>query len=252
MDIPYADVDRIAKLIPNELNATLDKALHQEPRLHEEMKNPQIARLIEIAKRLEGLSRHASTHAAGVVIAPQPLMELIPLYKSNKDEITTQYSMKDLETIGLLKMDFLALATLTVLDHTIKRIREEKGIDLNLTDIPLNDPEVYALFSEAKTNGIFQFESGGMKGVLRRLKPERFEDLIALNALYRPGPMDMIDDFIKRKHGLIEVQLSPPGSGKHPEGDLRHHSLPGTGDADCQHHGGVLAGAGRHPAQGDG
>jgi DNA polymerase III subunit alpha len=210
MDIPYAEVDRIAKLIPNELNATLDRALQQEPRLQEEMKNPQIARLIEIAKRLEGLSRHASTHAAGVVIAPQPLMELIPLYKSNKDEITTQYSMKDLETIGLLKMDFLALATLTVLDHTIKRIREEKGIDLNLTDIPLNDPDVYALFSEAKTNGIFQFESGGMKGVLRRLKPERFEDLIALNALYRPGPMDMIDDFIKRKHGLIEVRYLHP------------------------------------------
>src|SRR4030095_12991865 len=210
MDIPYAEVDRIAQLIPNALNATLDRALQQEPRLQEEMKNPQIARLIEIAKRLEGLSRHASTHAAGVVIAPQPLMELIPLYKSNKDEITTQYSMKDLETIGLLKMDFLALATLTVLDHTIKRIREEKGIDLKLTDIPLNDPDVYALFSEAKTNGIFQFESGGMKGVLRRLKPERFEDLIALNALYRPGPMDMIDDFIKRKHGFIEVRHPHP------------------------------------------
>ena len=136
MDIPYADVDRIAKLIPNELNATLDKALNQEPRLHEEMKNPQIARLIEIAKRLEGLSRHASTHAAGVVIAPKPLMELIPLYKSNKDEITTQYGMKDLETIGLLKMDFLALATLTVLDHTMKRIREVNGVDFNLTDVP--------------------------------------------------------------------------------------------------------------------
>ena len=210
MDIPYADVDRIAKLIPNELNATLDKALNQEPRLHEEMKNPQIARLIEIAKRLEGLSRHASTHAAGVVIAPKPLMELIPLYKSNKDEITTQYSMKDLETIGLLKMDFLALATLTVLDHTMKRIREEHGVDFNLTDVSLNDPGVYALFSEAKTNGIFQFESGGMKGVLRRLKPERFEDLIALNALYRPGPMDMIDDFIKRKHGLIDVKYLHP------------------------------------------
>jgi DNA polymerase-3 subunit alpha len=107
-------------------------------------------------------------------------------------------------------MDFLALATLTVLDHTMKRIREEKGVDFNLTDVSLNDPEVYALFSEAKTNGIFQFESGGMKGVLRRLKPERFEDLIALNALYRPGPMDMIDDFIKRKHGLIDVKYLHP------------------------------------------
>jgi DNA polymerase III subunit alpha len=210
LDIPYAEVDRIAKLIPDELNATIDKALEQEPRLIEEMKNPQIANLIEIAKRLEGLSRHSSTHAAGVVIAPKPLVELVPLQKTNKDEITTQYSMKDLEAIGLLKMDFLALATLTVLDSAVRRIREEKNIDLDLSSIPLTDREVFALFSEGKTNGIFQFESGGMKAELRRLKPERFEDLIALNALYRPGPMDMIPDFIKRKQGLIEVRYPHP------------------------------------------
>jgi DNA polymerase III subunit alpha len=210
LDIPYAEVDRIAKLIPDELNATIDKALEQEPRLVEEVKNPQIANLIEIAKRLEGLSRHSSTHAAGVVIAPKPLVELVPLQKTNKDEITTQYSMKDLEAIGLLKMDFLALATLTVLDSAVQRIREEKNIDLDLSSIPLTDPEVFALFSEGKTNGIFQFESGGMKAELRRLKPERFEDLIALNALYRPGPMEMIPDFIKRKQGLIEVRYPHP------------------------------------------
>jgi DNA polymerase III subunit alpha len=210
LDIPYAEVDRIAKLIPNELNATIDKALDQEPRLREEMKKPQIANLIEIAKRLEGLSRHSSTHAAGVVIAPKPLTELIPLAKSNKDELTTQYSMKDLEAIGLLKMDFLALTTLTVLDHAVKRIREETGVELDLNAIPLADPEVYALFSEGRTNGIFQFESGGMKAELRRLKPARFEDLIALNALYRPGPMDMIPDFIRRKHGLVHVQYLHP------------------------------------------
>jgi len=210
LDIPYAEVDRIAKLIPNELNATIDRALEQEPRLRDEMKNPQINKLIEIAKKLEGVSRHASTHAAGVVIAPRPLIDIIPLYKSNKDEITTQYSMKDLESIGLLKMDFLALTTLTVLDHSVKRIREEKDIEIDLSSIPLTDPAVYELFAEAKTNGIFQFESGGMKSELRRLKPERFEDLIALNALYRPGPMEMIPDFIKRKHGLIEVQYLHP------------------------------------------
>ncbi len=211
LDIPYADVDRIAKLIPNELNATIDKALDQEPRLREEMnKNPQVERLIEIAKRLEGLSRHSSTHAAGVVIAPKPLVELIPLHKTNKDELTTQYSMKDLEAIGLLKMDFLALATLTVIDHSVKRIREELGETLDLSSVTLNDPEVYALFSEGKTNGIFQFESGGMKAELRRLRPERFEDLIALNALYRPGPMDMIPDFIRRKHGQVEVEYAHP------------------------------------------
>jgi len=210
LDIPYADVDRIAKLIPEELNATIDRALEQEPRLKEEMKNPQIANLIEIGKRLEGLSRHSSTHAAGVVIAPKPLVELLPLQKTNKEEITTQYSMKDLESIGLLKMDFLALTTLTVIDSAIRRIREEKGIDLDLAFIPLTDSKVFELFSEGKTNGIFQFESGGMKTELRRLKPERFEDLIALNALYRPGPMEMIPDFIKRKQGLIEVRYPHP------------------------------------------
>jgi len=210
LDIPYAEVDRIARLIPNEPKATIDKALEHEPRLREEMQKPHIANLIEIARRLEGLSRHASTHAAGVVIAPKPLTELIPLAKSNKDELTTQYSMKDLETIGLLKMDLLALATLTVLDNTAKRIAEETGAQIDLAAIPLNDPEVYALFSEGKTNGIFQFESGGMKAELRRLKPARFEDLIALNALYRPGPMNMIPDFIRRKHGLVDVHYLHP------------------------------------------
>jgi DNA polymerase-3 subunit alpha len=210
LDIPYADADRIAKLIPNELNADINRALKKEPRLKEEMKNPQIANLIEIAQRLEGLSRHSSTHAAGVVIAPEPLIDLIPLYKTNKEEITTQYSMKDLEHIGLLKMDFLALTTLTVIDNTVRRVREEKGIDLDLLSIPLTDPQVFELFSEGRTNGIFQFESGGMKAELRRLKPERFEDLIALNALYRPGPMDMIADFIKRKQGSIQVRYPHP------------------------------------------
>lgn len=210
LDVPYADADRIAKLIPDELNATIDKALAQEPRLKEEIKDPQIANLIEIAKRLEGLSRHSSTHAAGVVIAPKPLVELIPLQKTNKEEITTQYSMKDLESIGLLKMDFLALTTLTVIDSAVRRIREEKGIQLDLSSVSLTDPKVFELFSEGRTNGIFQFESGGMKAELRRLKPERFEDLIALNALYRPGPMDMIPDFIKRKQGLIQVQYPHP------------------------------------------
>ena len=210
LDIPYGDVDRIAKLIPLELNATIEKALDQEPRLREEMENPEIANLIRIAQRLEGLSRHSSTHAAGVVIAPRPLVELVPLQKTNKDEITTQYSMKDLESIGLLKMDFLALTTLTVIDDAVRRVREETGVELDLSSIPLTDPEVYGLFSEGRTNGVFQFESGGIKTELRRLRPERFEDLIALNALYRPGPMDMIPDFIKRKQGLIAVEYPHP------------------------------------------
>jgi DNA polymerase-3 subunit alpha len=210
LDIPYGDVDRIAKLIPAELNATIEKALEQEPRLREEMQDERIADLIRIARRLEGLSRHSSTHAAGVVIAPKPLVELVPLQKTNKDEITTQYSMKDLESIGLLKMDFLALTTLTVIDDAVRSVREETGVELDLSSVPLTDPEVYRLFSEGRTNGVFQFESGGMKTELRRLRPERFEDLIALNALYRPGPMDMIPDFIKRKQGLIAVEYPHP------------------------------------------
>jgi DNA polymerase III subunit alpha len=211
LNIPIAEVDRIAKLVPNDLKVTIDKALEQEPRLRQEMENkPEYRQLIETAKRLEGLSRHASTHAAGVVITPKPLSELIPIHKSNKDEITTQFSMKDLESIGILKMDFLALATLTVIDNTVKRIREELGVDLDLAGLPLTDPGSYELFADGRTNGIFQFESGGMKAELRRLKPERFEDLIALNALYRPGPMDMIPDFIKRKHGQVEVTYPHP------------------------------------------
>lgn len=210
LDIPYSDVDRIAKLIPDELNATIDKALEQEPRLVEEMKKPEIENLITIAKRLEGVSRHSSTHAAGVVIAPKPLVELVPIQKTNKDEITSQYCMKDLESIGLLKLDFLALTTLTVIDSTVQRVHEETGKKPDLSAIPLTDSKVYELFSEGRTNGIFQFESGGMKSELRRLKPERFEDLIALNALYRPGPMDMIPDFVKRKQGAIEVRYPHP------------------------------------------
>ena len=207
LDIPYNEVDRIAKLIPEELNITLDKALKDEPRINDEIEaSGTTAKLFEIARRLEGLSRHASTHAAGIVITPRPLIELIPLAKSNKDETTTQYSMKELESIGVLKMDYLALTTLTVIDSTLRRVREETGGEIDLASLPLTDPDVYRLFGDGRTNGIFQFESGGMKEELRRLKPTQFEDLIALNALYRPGPMSMIPDFIKRKHGEVDVK----------------------------------------------
>jgi DNA polymerase-3 subunit alpha len=211
LDIPYGDVDKIAKLIPEELEITLDKALKVEPRLNEEIEASETtAKLFEIAGRLEGLSRHAGMHAAGVVITPKPLIELIPLARTNKEEITTQYDMKDLESIAVLKMDYLGLATLTVIDNTLRRIREETGVEVDLTSLPLTDPDVYRLFSEGRTNGVFQFESGGMKEELRRLKPTQFEDLIALNALYRPGPMDMIPDFIQRKHGQVEVKYPHP------------------------------------------
>ena len=141
-----------------------------------------------MAKRLEGMARHASTHAAGVVISPVPLTDIVPLYKTNKDEITTQYSMNDLEKIGLLKMDFLALTTLTVLDEAIKFIAERTGQPVELDQIPMDDAKTYEIFSKGLANGIFQFESSGMKDILRRFKPEKLEDLTALNALYRPGP----------------------------------------------------------------
>src|SRR5690606_7888157 len=141
-----------------------------------------------------------------------PLIELIPLYKSNKDEITTQYPMSDLERLGLLKMDFLGLTTLTVIEQTLDQIREQKKEQINLAEIPLNDPKTLELFCAGRTSGIFQFESAGMRDILRRLQPSRFEDLIALNALYRPGPIQggMIDDFIDRRHGRVQVTYELP------------------------------------------
>ncbi len=211
LGLPYAEVDRIAKLVPNELNTTLDKALEREPQLGQLMRSkPEVAKLIEIARKLEGFARHASIHAAGVVIAPQPLIELIPLYRSGKDEIVTQFGMNDLERLGLLKMDFLGLATLTLLDDALKLIKADLGIELDLAALPLDDQKTYRLFAEGRTDGIFQFESSGMKDVMRSLRPDKFEDLIAMNALYRPGPMAMIDEYIKRKHGQTETRYDPP------------------------------------------
>jgi DNA polymerase-3 subunit alpha len=213
LDIPYAEVDRIAKLIPNDLKITLDRALAESGGLRELIaKDERVRDLFDIARRLEGMSRHASTHAAGVVISPVPLTEIVPLYKSNKDEITTQFTMTDLEKIGLLKMDFLALTTLTVLDQAINLIKETTGESVDLEQLPMDDAKTYEIFSKGLTNGIFQFESSGMKDILRRFKPEKLEDLTALNALYRPGPIGggMIDDFIKRKHGEKRVEYDLP------------------------------------------
>lgn len=213
LDMPYAEVDRIAKLIPAEIGINLTKALAETPSLRALIaKEERVRDLFGIARRLEGMARHASTHAAGVVISPVPLTEIVPLYKSNKDEITTQYAMDHLEEIGLLKMDFLALTTLTVLDHAVKLIRQTTGKEVNLATLPMNDAKTYEIFSQGLSNGIFQFESGGMKDILRRFKPEKLEDLTALNALYRPGPIGggMIDDFIKRKHGHKKVAYDLP------------------------------------------
>ncbi len=213
LNIPYAEVDRIAKLVPSELNITLNRALAQSEGLRELVaKDERVRDLIDVAKRLEGMARHASTHAAGVVISPMPLTEIVPLYKTNKEEITTQFAMNDLEEIGLLKMDFLALTTLTVLDQAIRLIRETTEEMVDLDQLPMNDARTYEIFSKGFTNGIFQFESSGMKDILRRFRPEKLEDLTALNALYRPGPIGggMIDDFIRRKHGEKRVEYDLP------------------------------------------
>ena len=209
LDIPYAEVDKIARLIPQTPDATLEKAVQRFKELKEAAQSDSpYAQLIQVAQQLEGLARHASTHAAGVVIAPRPLIELIPLYKSTKDEITTQYSMTDLERLGLLKMDFLALTTLTVIHQTVTQVKDQVGVTLALDRLDLNEQETFKLFCEGKTTGIFQFESSGMRDILRRLQPDRFEDLIALNALYRPGPIQggMIDDFIGRRQGQVKIE----------------------------------------------
>ncbi|HEV2490980.1 MAG TPA: DNA polymerase III subunit alpha [Candidatus Acidoferrales bacterium] len=213
MDIPYGEVDRLAKLVPMQLNITLEEALKDSPQLAAQCeKDERLKELMEVAQRLEGLARHASTHAAGVVISPQPLTDIVPLYKSNKEEITTQYDMNALERIGLLKMDFLGLTTLTVLEDAVRMIEQNRGKKLELAELPLDDKETYAIFGRGETTGIFQFESHGMREILRRYQPERLEDLTALNALYRPGPIQggMIDDFIARKHGKKKVAYDLP------------------------------------------
>jgi DNA polymerase-3 subunit alpha len=165
-----------------------------------------------VALRLEGLSRHASTHAAGVVISPQPLTDLVPVYKTNRDEITTQFDMNALERIGLLKMDFLGLTTLTVLHDAVKMVEQNRGVKVDIDNLALDDAETYKLFARGDTTAIFQFESHGMRDILRRYQPTRIEDLTALNALYRPGPIQggMIDDFINRKHGKTKVSYELP------------------------------------------
>jgi len=209
LDMPYADVDRIAKLVPNTLNITIEEALVQEPKLKTLSKeDPKVGELIEAAIALEGLPRHASTHAAGVVIANRPLVDYLPLYKSQKEDVvTTQFPMKDVERIGLVKFDFLGLKTLTVIDKALKLIKKNRGVVVDLDSIPLDDAQTYNLVATGNTNGIFQLESSGLKEVLRKLKPESFEDMVAAVALYRPGPLQsgMVDDFINRKHKRVPI-----------------------------------------------
>jgi DNA polymerase-3 subunit alpha len=213
MDIPYIDVDRIAKMVPNTLNITLNQALDDSPQLQQAYENEiQVRELIDTARKLEGLVRNSGVHAAGVVISPKPLTDLVPLHKTKNDEIVTAYDMNAVGKMGLLKMDFLGLTTLTILDDALKLIAQRRqAIDLN--NIALDDATTYErVFHTALTSGIFQFESIGMADVLRRYKPSTIEDLTALNALYRPGPIQggMIDDFIERKWGRRKVEYELP------------------------------------------
>ncbi len=213
LGVPYGDVDKIAKLIPFALDMTIDKALQLEPQLTEQANaDARIAKLLEHSKVLEGLTRHASTHAAGVVIAPSRLTDYVPLYKGSKDEITTQWDMKAVEEIGLLKMDFLGLRTLTVIDDTLTLVKRNRDIDIDIDSIPLDDAQVYRLFGAGHTIGIFQFESSGMREYLRKLKPENLNDLAAMNALYRPGPLKggVVDLYIDRKHSREKVEYEHP------------------------------------------
>jgi DNA polymerase III subunit alpha len=220
LDIPYAECDKLAKLVPNKLNITLKEALEQEPKLKEiTKKDSRMAELMEIALLLEGQVRHASKHAAGVVISQQPLTEYVPLFKTPKDEITTQFDMNGVEKIGLVKFDFLGLRNLTVIqkaeDTINQRLRKAPLADsapFTVTRLPFDDARTYELLGRGETAGVFQLESSGMRDIIIKMKPQCFEDLIALVALYRPGPLGsgMVDDFIKRKKGSTKIVYDLP------------------------------------------
>jgi DNA polymerase-3 subunit alpha len=213
LSIPYGEVDKIAKLVPEGPKVSLERAIEDEPelkRLEKGEKNQQ--KLLKIARSLEGLSRHASTHASGVVISDRPLVEYLPLFKGTNDEVMTQFTMDQIEQLGLIKFDFLGLKTLTVIKQTLKLIEMTTDQQIQIEKIPLDDPGAYQLCSEGKTTGVFQLESSGMKDLLRRLKPGLFEDLVALVALYRPGPLgsNMVEDFISGKHGRSKIKYMLP------------------------------------------
>ena len=210
MNIPYGEVDAIAKMIPNVLNISLGDAIKSETRLsEEEKKNPRIKKLLDLSRSLEGLNRHASTHAAGVVISDVPLVERVPLC-SPKDDIVTQFSMNDIQSVGLTKFDFLGLKTLTVIKNALRLILEGRGVSLNMDELPLDDRKAYELLMRGDTDGVFQLESSGMKDILVNMKPDCIEDIIALIALYRPGPMNMVPEFISRKQGKTKIVYELP------------------------------------------
>lgn len=213
LDIPLSEVDKVAKMIPNELKITLESAMEKSKELKDLYNSKdEIRKLIDIAMKLEGMPRHSSTHAAAVVISPGSIDNFLPIKIESEGNLTTQYNMTTVEELGLLKMDLLGLRTLTVIGDAVKKIKENRGIDLDIETIPLNDQKTFDLLSSGKTSGLFQLESKGMQNIIRNLKPDSIDDIIALVALYRPGPIGsgMIDDFVNRKHGKIEVSYLHP------------------------------------------
>ena len=211
LDLPYAQVDSVAKMIPAELNMTIDLALKKNPELKRTYEQDAVIHeLIDMSKRLEGLPRHTSTHAAGVVISPKAVDEYVPLSRGVDDCVTTQFTMTTLEELGLLKMDFLGLRTLTVIQNAVKLINRRRETPLDIYDIDSADPKVYEMIAAAKTEGVFQLESGGMKGFMKELKPSSLEDIIAGISLYRPGPMDFIPRYIKGKQNQSSIVYDCP------------------------------------------
>lgn len=211
LNVPYAEVDRAAKLIPNQPGMTLEAALKASPELREACeKQPRTGEMIRMALKVEGMPRHASTHAAGVVISGAPLTDYVPLQAGGENTVLTQYSMEHLEAIGLLKMDFLGLRTLSIIERTLGWIREMYGEEIDFRAVADDDPKTYAMLSRGETTGIFQLESAGMRRVLKELRPSAFEDIVSVNALYRPGPMEFIPQYIRGKHGLAEVEYPHP------------------------------------------
>src|SRR5438128_6810180 len=211
MGLSYGDCDRLAKMIPFDLKMTLEKALKQSPELKQAYETEDATReLIDTAFILEDLTRNASVHAAGVVIGDQPLVNLLPLKQDEDGTIVTQYAMGPVGDLGLLKMDFLGLKTLTVIRNTCELVKQEKGIDVPIDRLPLDDPKTYDLLNKANTIGVFQLESGGMRDLCRKFQISSVEHITALIALYRPGPMELIPEFIRRRHGEVKIEYEHP------------------------------------------
>ena len=243
LDIPFGEVDKVAKLIPEALKMTIKKAMDEEPKLQEAADHdPRIAELLSVSKTLEGLARHTSTHAAGVVVSPGPMTQYLPTCRGSNEETLTQYDMKHTEMTGLIKFDFLGLKTLTVIDKALKHIKKDIGIDLDIDTIPMDDAKTFALLCSGDAQGVFQLESSGMRELLVKLAPEQFSDLIALVALYRPVLWirhggRLCRDQTSEKTG----QLSAARDKTRPGRNLWSNRLPGTGYENSQYPGKLLS-----------